>query len=322
MKQQTDHLYLAPMEGVIDAPMRKILSEVGGIDTCVTEFFRVSQNVISDKVWFRDCPEFNQQCKTDNGIPIIVQLLGGDASLLAENACRAVELGAFAVDLNFGCPAKTVNRHDGGATLLKYPDRLFNIVTEVRKQLPSEIPVSAKMRLGFEDPGDCVRNAEALVSAGINRLTIHARTKTDAYKPPAHWQWLIKIREAALKINPHVQLVANGDIFTVQDYLRCKQQTGYSQFMIGRGALRNPFIFLQIKNQVPEHKDLSLEIRKKVKEFHNLTSETFSIHLAKARTKQWLKLLSENYPVFKEIFDQVKIHEDSEDFSKALKQTL
>ena len=81
-------------------------------------------------------------------------------------------------------------------------------------------------------------------------------------------------------------------------------------------------IFLQIKNQVPEDKDLSLEIRNKVKDFHSLTSETFSIHLAKARTKQWLKLLSENYPLFKEIFDEIKIHEDSEDFSTALKQTL
>jgi tRNA-dihydrouridine synthase C len=108
-----------------------------------------------------------------------VQLLGGQAEPLAWNAQRAVKLGALGVDLNFGCPAKTVNRHDGGAAILKSCDRVFTIVDTVRKAIPAEVPVTAKIRLGFDDPNACLDIAQAVEAANATWLTVHCRTKTD-----------------------------------------------------------------------------------------------------------------------------------------------
>src|SRR5207244_3542550 len=106
------------MEGVLDWVLRELLSDVGGVDRMVTEFVRVTDRLLPDHVFHKYCPELNQGGRTRSGIPVFIQLLGGQAGPLAENARRAVELGAPGIDLNFGCPAKTVNRHDGGAALL------------------------------------------------------------------------------------------------------------------------------------------------------------------------------------------------------------
>jgi len=107
------HVSLAPMEGVIDSPMRRLLTDIGGYDRCVTEFVRVTDVLLPERVFFRICPELAEGCRTASGTPIFVQLLGGQADALAVNAVRAAELGAAGIDLNFGCPAKTVNRSDG-----------------------------------------------------------------------------------------------------------------------------------------------------------------------------------------------------------------
>ncbi|MGZ3722706.1 MAG: tRNA-dihydrouridine synthase, partial [Bdellovibrionales bacterium] len=106
------------MEGVLDWTLRELLSSIGGVDRMVTEFVRVTDLLLPEHVFYRYCPELKQGGRTLAGTPVLVQLLGGQTGPLAENAARAVELGAPGIDLNFGCPAKTVNRHDGGATLL------------------------------------------------------------------------------------------------------------------------------------------------------------------------------------------------------------
>lgn len=143
------NLFLAPMEGVTDWIMRDTLSRLGGLDFCVTEFLRVTKNLHPHKVFLRHCPELLNGSRTSSGTPVFFQILGGEPEPMALNALRAAELGAAGIDLNFGCPAKTVNRHDGGAVLLKSPQRLFTITQRVRELVPKEIPVSVKMRLGF-----------------------------------------------------------------------------------------------------------------------------------------------------------------------------
>lgn len=115
---------LAPMEGVVDHIVRDLWTWMGGYDFCVTEFIRVTQHVLPSKVFYRDCPELLNGGRTPSGVPVYVQLLGSHPALLGDNASVAESLGALGVDLNFGCPAKTVNRHDGGAVLLKVPQRL------------------------------------------------------------------------------------------------------------------------------------------------------------------------------------------------------
>jgi tRNA-dihydrouridine synthase C len=228
-------LVLAPMEGVTDAPMRALLSELGGFTFCVTEFIRITQSVPGSRVFRAHVPEFATGCRTRAGLPVQVQLLGGDPDQLAEAALVAVEAGARAVDINFGCPAPTVNRHDGGATLLNHPDRIRAIVRAVRAALPTEIPVSAKLRLGWDDPRAIHVNAERSAEGGAAWITIHGRTKCQGYQPPAFWKPIGEVR-ARLGI----PVVANGEIWTVDDFRRCRDETGCEHFMLGRGALVSP----------------------------------------------------------------------------------
>jgi tRNA-dihydrouridine synthase C len=180
-------------------------------------------------------PELLHGCMTPAGIPVQVQLLGGDPGKLALAALVSVRAGARAVDLNFGCPARTVNSHDGGATLLKYPKRIRDIVAAVRAAVPADVPVSAKLRLGWDDPDAIHVNAERAAEGGADWITIHARTKAQGYRPPAYWQHIAEVR-ARLGI----PVVANGEIWTLDDLRRCRDQTGCQHFMLGRGVLADP----------------------------------------------------------------------------------
>ncbi len=223
------------MEGVTDAPMRALMGETGAFTFAVSEFLRVSHEVPPLHVFHRHVPELKNGSRTPNGLPVAVQLLGGNPERLAATARMVAEAGAYAVDLNFGCPAKTVNRHDGGATLLKYPDRIFTIVKAVRDAVPASIPVSAKLRLGWDDPTAIHRNAEQAERAGASWITIHGRTKEQGYRPPAYWAPIGEVRR-----NLSIPVVANGDIWTREDFLRCREESGCQHFMLGRGALANP----------------------------------------------------------------------------------
>ena len=223
------------MDGLTDAYMRHILTSIGQYDWCVTEFIRVTDTVLPDHVFYQYCPELMQASCTDAGTPVHIQLLGSDAELLAANAVKAVNLGALAIDLNFGCPAKTVNRHRGGAVLLDEPHTLYRILQTVRKALPPSIPLSAKMRLGYMDDRYTLDNARAIQDAGAAWLTIHARTKSDAYHPPAYWHKI-----APLHRDITIPIIANGEIWTRQDALACLEQSGCSDLMLGRGAVSRP----------------------------------------------------------------------------------
>jgi tRNA-dihydrouridine synthase C len=230
-------LVLAPMEGVTDAAMRALLSELGGFTFCVAEFLRISQAVPGVRVFQRHVPELMRGGRTPAGLPVQVQLLGGNPGLLAEAALESIRAGGRAVDLNFGCPARTVNRHDGGATLLQYPDRIREIVSAVRAAVPTEVPVSAKMRLGWDNIHAIHLNAERAADGGADWITIHARTKSQGYRPPAYWKLLGDVR-ARLRI----PVVANGEIWTIDDLRRCRDETGCQHFMLGRGALADPIL--------------------------------------------------------------------------------
>lgn len=227
-------LVLAPMDGITDALMRRLLTSLMPFSYCVTEFLRISALVPPEHVFRKTMPELENGSRTASGAPVELQLLGGDPDRLADSAIRAVACGAQGIDLNFGCPAPTVNRHDGGATLLKYPERIEAIVRAVRSVVPAGIPVSAKLRLGWDDPSAIEENAERAARGGAAWITIHGRTKMQGYTPPAYWEPIGRVR-AALDI----PVVANGEIWSVDDLRRCQDQSGCEHFMIGRGALAN-----------------------------------------------------------------------------------
>ena len=117
-------LLLAPMEGLLDFVLRDVLTRVGGVDRCVSEFIRVSGSLLTDKVFLRYIPELKNGGRTLAGVPVRAQLLGSDPVSMGENAARLAALGPEGIDLNFGCPAKTVNRHGGGAALLREPETI------------------------------------------------------------------------------------------------------------------------------------------------------------------------------------------------------
>lgn len=318
-------LFLAPMEGVVDWVMRDTLTRIGGIDQCVTEFLRVTDRLHPESVFYKNCPELKTGSRTRWGTPVFVQLLGGHAEPLALNAQRAAEMGALGIDLNFGCPAKTVNRHDGGASLLKSCDRIFTIVDTVRKAVPSQIPVTAKIRLGFEDPKNCIEIAKAVEEANATWLTIHCRTKTDGYRPPAYWEWIPKIKEQT-----KIKIIANGEIWNVSDFHRCAEVTQCEDYMIGRGVLSNPFIFQQIKQSLTQlnqagvvHHDQVTswdQIRTLLLPFFEASTLYINDYFAVSRTKQWLKALSLKNNEAKQMFDELKVLKKPTEFKDSLER--
>lgn len=298
LTQQT-YIALAPMDGLVDGAMREILCAQGGIDHCVTEFIRVTQQPVTDKIFHRYCPELVNAGKTRSGVPVHVQLLGSDANRMAENAYRAVELGAPAIDLNFGCPAKTVNRHQGGAVLLQYPNVLFEVASNVRKAVPSHIPVSAKMRLGYLDKTLALENASALENANMSWLCVHARTKAEGYTPPAHWSWVAEIRKRV-----SLPVFSNGEIWNVDDAKQCQADSNTSLIMLGRGLVATPDLAQQIKQ--PNYKAQTLEQRlallpELVKNLDGLPEK----HQCN-RLKQWLHYMGLSDKRVEPIFNELK----------------
>lgn len=234
-------LLLAPMEGLTDFHMRDALTRLARYDWCVTEFIRVSDRVLPRRVFLQACPELRSGARTAAGTPVHLQLLGSDPELMAGNAARAAEMGAPAIDLNFGCPAKTVNHHRGGAILLDEPETVHAIVAAVRRAVPPEVPVSAKMRLGVRDRARMLDNARGIEAAGASWLTVHARTKDDGYRPPAHWEAVAEIVAAVT-----LPVVANGEIWTPDDAARCRAVAGTAALMLGRGAVTRPDLAARI----------------------------------------------------------------------------
>jgi tRNA-dihydrouridine synthase C len=287
------------MEGVVDHLMRDMFKQGGGVDLCVTEFVRIVDQLMPKRVFYRICPELNNQGFTPNGVPVKVQLLGQHADWLAENALRAVELGSHGVDLNFGCPAKTVNKSKGGAILLREPETIYKIVSAVRQAVPKNQTVSAKMRLGFDDTSLAIANAQAIADAGADSLVIHARTKVDGYKPPAYWDWIAKIKQQV-----DIPIVANGEIWNEIDAANCQQQSQCENVMLGRGALAMPNLAQVIKNteqHMPWEQVKALLVRYSGYELFGDKGKYYP-----NRVKQWLGYLSRQYPEAKELFMRVR----------------
>ncbi len=292
-------IILAPMEGVVDHAMRELLTASGHYDLCITEFVRVVDQVYRPPLFRKICPELRQGGKTRAGTPVRIQLLGQHPNWMAENAMVATDLGSNGIDLNFGCPAKTVNRHKGGAVLLQEPETIYKIVSAVREAIPAPQILSVKMRLGYEDMNlahDCAR---AIEGAGADMLTIHARTKVEGYRPPAHWHVIDDIRQHIT-----IPIVANGDIWSQKDAENCRHISGCTDIMIGRGALCLPNLASVIKDDIApmpwvEVCDLLIHyaLFKRAKHQRGYMP---------SRLKQWLKYLKRQYPESEILFENIK----------------
>jgi len=297
------------MEGLLDFVLRDILTRVGGIDRCVSEFIRVTNTLLPERAFLRVVPELGTGGCTPAGIPVRPQLLGSDPDCLADNAARVAGMGADGVDLNFGCPAKVVNRHGGGAALLQDPELLFKIVQAVRRAVPSTKIVSAKMRLGFLDDSRAEDCALALEAGGAGEIVVHARTRADAYRPPAYWSRIADI--AAVVRTP---LVANGEIWTVQDAQNCRAQSGCQQLMLGRGMVSYPGLAHAIR-QSDEVLNFAQAtpwqaLHPHLQAFWQLVRATLERRQQAGRLKQWLNFLRRHYPEAQVAYDLLKAQND------------
>ncbi len=237
-----EKVYLAPMEGVCDPPLRKILCAQGGYDECFSEFIRVTDVVLPTKTLLRDVPELTQNCCTDDGTPVRIQFLGDNATTIAQSAQRAVSLGARSIDLNFGCPSRFV--HHAGAMLLREPELLHRITATVREALDPSICLSVKMRLGFASIDEAPALVKAVCVPGLNELIVHARTRSELYRKDAlHWECIAQLHELC----GSTVLVANGDIIDAASAQCCQKVTQCSRLMVGRAAMAQPNLGRMIK---------------------------------------------------------------------------
>ena len=346
-------LLLAPMEGLLDHPLREVLTAVGGIDRCVSEFIRITDMLMPDRVFTRIVPELLQGGRTLAGVPVRPQLLGSDPACLADNAAAIAALGPDGIDLNFGCPAKVVNRHGGGASLLQDPELLARIVVAVRRAVPAALPVSAKMRLGFEDTSRMVDCARALAESGASELVVHARTKADGYRPPAYWERIPAIRDAV-----GIPVIANGEIWTASDALRCRHVSGCDALMLGRGIVADPGLAWAIRGaegdvdfDLPAHarpaaRDAAGYVKASaggphspdayggppavaweallphIADFWRRVGERVEARHRAGRLKQWLNLLRRRYPQAQRAYDDLRLVNDPAALGAAMFATV
>mgnify|MGYP001736041998 FL=1 len=310
-------LILAPMQGLVDDVMRDLLTRIGGFDECVSEFVRITHTVHSRATWLKYVPEIAHANRTPAGTPCTVQLLGSDAENMAVNALEAVRFGADKIDLNFGCPAPTVNKHKGGAVLLKEPDLIYHIVRTLRQRLPQHIPLTAKMRLGYEDKSLALECASAIENGGACALTVHARTKVEGYEPPAHWEWVRKIRDAV-----SIPVTANGDVFSLQDYLDIKTVSGCDSVMLGRGAVIRPDLARQIKQyengETVKDTDFA-EVSSWIVQFFDLCLDKEANNkYPVARLKQWLGMMKKEFEQAQVLFDRIRAVKEADEVKQIL----
>jgi len=311
-------ILLAPMEGLLDFVLRDIFTRVGGIDRCVSEFIRVTGTLLPDRVFTRIVPELNNGGRTPAGVPVRAQLMGSDPVCLAENAAKLAMLGPAGIDLNFGCPAKGVNRHRGGAVLLDEPELIAQIVSAVRRAVPASMPVSAKMRLGYNDTSRALDCALAIAEGGANELVVHARTKTDGYRPPAYWNRIRQIRAVV-----SIPVIANGEIWTAEDASQCRMESGCNALMLGRGIVADPGLALAIRrldshsaesshaNSVVNHGDFGWDaLLPFVAHFWHIVGLHIAAHHRAGRLKQWLNFLRRRHPQAQEAYAAVRTIND------------
>ena len=303
------------MEGLLDFVLRDILTRAGGIDRCVSEFIRITDQLLPERVFTRIVPELHTGGRTLAGIPVRAQLLGSDPVCLAENAGRLASLGPAGIDLNFGCPAKVVNRHGGGAALLDTPETILAIVSAVRRAVPARLPVSAKMRLGFMDDSRALECALAIAQGGADELVVHARTKAQAYRPPAYWERIADIRTVV-----SIPVVANGEIWTVDDARRCREASSCDMLMLGRGAVTDPGLALAIKASLNSHLTTLPSTKPTgvswptllplLADFWEIVCTRLDARSRAGRLKQWLNFLRRRFPEAEVAYQALKTTND------------
>jgi tRNA-dihydrouridine synthase len=228
-------LALAPMQEVTDWAFWKLMVGYGGADVYYTEYFRVFPGSKLHREILRSI--------TDNptGRPVVAQMIGNDIPSLVRTARELQQYPIVAVDLNLGCPAPVVYKKCAGGGLLREPERVDAILGALRDAV--EIKFTVKTRLGFESPAVFERLLPIFARHRIDLLTVHARTVKEMYWSEVHYEFIAQ----AVRALP-CPVLANGNIYSARKAADVLAQTGAKGLMIGRGAIRNPWLFQQIRD--------------------------------------------------------------------------
>ncbi len=227
-------LALAPMQDVTDWAFWRLMTAYGGADVYFTEYFRVHSTSTLDKSILRSITE------NPTGRPVVAQLIGNDIPSLVRTAHQLQQFPIAAVDLNLGCPAPVVYRKCAGGGLLREPARVDAILGALREAV--RLPFTVKTRLGFDSPARFDELLRVFARHGLDLLTIHARTVQEMYASPVHYPYITR----AVTQLP-CPVLANGNIHSAAQAHTVLRQTGARGLMIGRGAIRNPWLFAQIR---------------------------------------------------------------------------
>ncbi|MEZ5329008.1 MAG: tRNA-dihydrouridine synthase family protein [Verrucomicrobiales bacterium] len=228
-------LILAPMQDVTDLPFWTVIHPYGGPDIYFTEYFRVHLNSKPERHILKALDE------NPTGRPAIAQMIGQDIPHLIRTARELQRHPIAGIDLNLGCPAPIVCRKDAGGGLLRNPGKVDAILAALRDAI--EVSFTVKTRVGYDCHTEFDRLLEVFAKHPIDALTIHGRTVKEKYKSPIHYA---EIRKAVDALDCPV--VANGNIVSVRMAGKTLAETGAAALMIGRGAIRNPWIFAQCRS--------------------------------------------------------------------------
>ncbi len=227
---------LSPMDGFSDWPFRSLCRELGSAMS-YTEFVKAEEilkppKLIADKLRYEEDER-----------PVVIQIYGEDPEVMLAAALRAQELEADIVDINMGCPSKTIANRGAGVGLMRTPLKVARIFKRLSASL--EIPLTGKIRLGWDD--DC-RNypliARIVEENGGALIALHGRTKEQGYRGKANWEAIAEVKEAV-----NIPVIGNGDVKTADDIDRMKKYTGCDAVMIGRAAIGNPWIFHRLDRE-------------------------------------------------------------------------
>ncbi|HOX57528.1 MAG TPA: tRNA-dihydrouridine synthase family protein [Candidatus Paceibacterota bacterium] len=227
-------LALAPMQGVTDLPFLRLMAGFGGADIYFTEYFRVYATSRLNKHVLKSITA------NPTGRPVVPQMIGNDIPALVRTAHELQHHGVSAVDFNLGCPAPVVYRKGAGGGLLRDPARVDAILGALRDALT--VPLTVKTRLGFDSAEVFPALLRCFASRSLGLLTVHARTVREMYRSKVHYEFIARaVAEVPCPV------LANGNIYSAQKAAEVLKLTGARGLMIGRGAIRNPWLFRQIR---------------------------------------------------------------------------
>ena len=295
---------LSPMDGFSDWPFRSLCRELGSAMS-YTEFVK-AEDILKPPKQIADKLRYEEDER-----PVVIQIYGDDPEVMLAAANRAQALGADIVDVNMGCPSKTIANRGAGVGLMRTPLKVARIFKLLSASL--EIPLTGKIRLGWDD--DC-RNypliARVVEENGGALIALHGRTKEQGYGGKANWEAIAEVKDAV-----NIPVIGNGDVKTVADIGRMKAYTCCDAVMIGRAAIGNPWIFGRLNREQVSFEQVREMILKHLERNLAFYGEEIGLVLFRKHAARYLS----PYPLTKEFRKKLLTIQHPEEFVALLNET-